>query len=147
MKVLQINQSDLAGGAAITQCLAFGEIALRDKQAIIERINKAHLERNDFLNRMKQRQKKGLKLACNCAKILKEEFKVNRVVLFGSLLNSETMTYHSDIDLAVWGLKSSHYLKAVAMLLNIDTDFIIDLVEAEQVKPYILKAIEGGIDL
>jgi predicted nucleotidyltransferase len=96
---------------------------------------------------MKERQKEGLEVAKKCASFLKEKYGVTKVVLFGSLLNHEKMTPHSDIDLAVWDLPEKDYFKAVGFLLEITDDFSIDLVEIQNVRPYILSAIYQGIEL
>ena len=115
-------------------------------QDIITRIKQDREQRPALLEKMKDRQKKGLEIAQKSANILKEKFGVKRVVLFGSLLNPETMSPHSDIDLAVWGLPEASIFRAGAMIEK-GHRFTIDLVEAEKAKPHILKAIEQGIEL
>jgi hypothetical protein len=57
------------------------------------------------------------------------------------------MSSHSDIDLAVWDLPEKDYFKAIGYLLEISEEFSIDLVEIQHAKPYILAAIEQGIEL
>ena len=74
------------------------------KQEIIADVLAARANREQFLLEMKERQKEGLDVAKKCANFLKEKYGATKVVLFGSLLNHEKMTPHSDIDLAVWGL-------------------------------------------
>ena len=96
---------------------------------------------------MKQRQKEGLELAKKCANFLKEKYGVTKIVLFGSLLDYEQMTPHSDIDLAVWGLPEKDYFKAVGFLLEIADNFSIDLVEIQHARSYILSAINQGVEL
>ncbi|MDJ0503328.1 MAG: nucleotidyltransferase domain-containing protein [Nostocales cyanobacterium LE14-WE4] len=88
-----------------------------------------------------------MKIARQCAKILKERFGAEKVVLFGSLLDHQQMSWRSDIDLAVWGLPEKDYFKAVGVLLDIAEDFSLDLMEAQHAKPYILPAISQGIEL
>ena len=95
---------------------------------------------------MKERQRRGLEVASVCAQILKQEFGAQRVVLFGSLLDHERMTSHSDIDLAVWGLPEVDFFRAGAAIER-GHDFPIDLVEVQHALPHILKAIEQGIEL
>jgi predicted nucleotidyltransferase len=56
------------------------------------------------------------------------------------------MTPHSDIDLAVWGLPEKDYFKAVAELDD-GYDFEVDLVEVQNARPYILDAIDRGVEL
>jgi uncharacterized protein len=61
---------------------------------------------------MKQRQVKAIKIARQVAEILKAQFGITRVVLFGSMLTPEMMHDRSDIDLAVWGLSNDLLIKA-----------------------------------
>jgi hypothetical protein len=117
------------------------------KQEIIAELLAARENREQFLLEMKQRQKEGLDVAKKCADFLKEKYGVTKVILFGSLLNYEKMTPHSDIDLAVWGLPEKDYFKAVGFLLEIADNFSIDLVEIQNVRPYILPAIDQGVEL
>lgn len=117
------------------------------RQEIIAEVLAARENREQFLLEMKQRQKKGLELAKKCANFLKEKYGVTKVVLFGSLLDYEQMTPHSDIDLAVWGLPEKDYFKAVGFLLEIADNFSIDLVEIQHARSYILSAINQGVEL
>ena len=117
------------------------------EQEIIAEILAARENREQFLLEMKQRQKEGLDVAKKCANFLKEKYGVTKVILFGSLLNYEKMTPHSDIDLAVWDLPEKDYFKAVGFLLEIADSFSIDLVEIQNVRPYILPAIDQGVEL
>jgi len=117
------------------------------KQRIIQEILEARKNRPQFLVAMQERQEQGLKIARQCAKILKERFGAEKVVLFGSLLDHQQMSWRSDIDLAVWGLPEKDYFKAVGVLLDIAEDFSLDLMEVQHAKSYILPAISQGIEL
>ena len=119
----------------------------KTEQEIIAELLAVRENREQFLLEMKQRQKKGLELAKKCANFLKEKYGVTKVVLFGSLLDYEQMTPHSDIDLAVWGLPEKDYFKAVGFLLEIADNFSIDLVEIQHARSYILSAINQGVEL
>ncbi|MGB5592684.1 MAG: nucleotidyltransferase domain-containing protein [Crocosphaera sp.] len=121
---------------------------LNEKQRaeIIQQIQLAQSQPTERLATMKQRQQKGLKIAKNSAEILKKQFGVKRVVLFGSMLNPENLSPYSDIDLAVWGLSPNALFRAGATIER-GHEFAIDLVEAEKAKPYIRQAIEEGIEL
>ena len=116
------------------------------KQEIIERVLTARANREQFLLQMKQRQEEGLNIAKKCAYLLKKKYGVAKVILFGSLLNHEKMTSHSDIDLAVTNLSEKDYFRAMADLDSGHT-FEIDLVEIQKARPHILKAIHQGIEL
>ncbi|MEB3210508.1 MAG: nucleotidyltransferase domain-containing protein [Leptolyngbyaceae bacterium] len=93
-----------------------------------------------------QRRQHALAQAKVAAHILREEFDVSRIVVFGSVLDESAFHESSDLDLAVWNLSSSDYVDAVARLLRL-TDFSIDLVEAERATPYLQASIEKGLDL
>ncbi|MGF1522040.1 MAG: nucleotidyltransferase domain-containing protein [Leptolyngbyaceae cyanobacterium] len=90
------------------------------------------------------RCQRGREVANVAARILKDTWSANKVVLFGSMLTPEKVHGRSDIDLAVWGLPAADYLKALAALLDIDPDFSIDLIEAEYASPHLLAAIQVG---
>ena len=116
------------------------------KQAIVDRILADRVRQPEFLKQMEQRQKQGWTIARQAANILKTQFGVTRVVLFGSMLDPKAVTWLSDIDLAVWELTPSDLFKAGAAIER-GHDFEIDLVPVEAAKPYVLEAIEQGIDL
>lgn len=94
---------------------------------------------------LEQRRAAGMTIAQQAAQLLKTEFQVDRVVVFGSLLSA---TFHesSDLDLAVWGLSPHHYFQAVGRLLGL-SPFAVDLVEAESARPELLAAIAQGQEL
>jgi predicted nucleotidyltransferase len=123
------------------------------EQQIIERVLKARAERPQFLARMKVKQQQGIKIARQCAKVLKEQFGVDKVVLFGSMLDIESIFEDSDIDLAVWGLPSHLYWKAGCALDNIiwesGFDFPpVDLVDVNDAKTHVFEAIKKeGVEL
>ena len=111
-------------------------------QQVMER--RQHL--SEHLEQMKVRQAEGLLVARHCAELLKREFNVERVVLFGSLLDVEHLWWGSDIDLAVWGLGKQDLFKAGAALEQ-GHDFSIDLVPVSEAKPHIHSAINQGMEL
>ncbi len=93
-----------------------------------------------------KRRQRGLAIAKEAAQILRQEFGVRRVVLFGSVLNEPAFHETSDLDLAVWGLATEHYLKAVTRLMELP-EFSIDLVEVESASPHLQPAIAQGLEL
>ncbi len=119
----------------------------KTREQIVTRVLAALEQRPQRLAQMKERQRHGLEAARKCARILKEEFGATRVVLFGSMLNLEQITWRSDIDLAVWGLPESDYFRAVSRVLDVDPNFSVDLVEAQHARLYILEAIRQGMEL
>lgn len=93
-------------------------------------------------DRLQQRQQVGLAVAQQASELLKREFKVEKVVLFGSMRSLDRIHDRSDVDLAVWGLNPQEYFRAVGQLLALHPDILVDLVEAETAPPRLLQAIE-----
>jgi predicted nucleotidyltransferase len=83
-------------------------------------------------------------LAHKAAKLLKEQFGVRRVALFGSAASEELFHHHSDLDIAVWGLDESEYYRAVAQLLALDPFVSIDLIRVEDANSSLREEIEKG---
>ena len=127
-------------------CTLMTPIDDKTREQIVTRVLAAREQRPQHLAQMKERQQRGLEVARKCAQMLKSEFGAQRVVLFGSLLAPERMTWHSDIDLAVWGLPEADFFKAGAAI-EYGHDWMIDLVEIQHAFPHILKAIEDGMEL
>ncbi|WP_346290686.1 nucleotidyltransferase domain-containing protein [Sphaerothrix gracilis] len=121
-------------------------IDAQTRQEIIARVLTARKDRSTFLAQMKQRQQQGWQVARKAAQCLKLEFGAQRVVLFGSLLDHEGMTWYSDIDLAVWGVDASNYLRAGAAIER-EQPFSINLIDPDSAPPHILEAIQQGTDL
>ncbi|NOH04498.1 MAG: nucleotidyltransferase domain-containing protein [Chloroflexi bacterium] len=88
-----------------------------------------------------ERLKRARKVARRAAKILKEEFGVAKVVLFGSTVKPSLFHIHSDVDLAVWGLDENLYFRAVGVLLSIDPEISVDLIELEFASPRMKETI------
>ncbi len=118
----------------------------KTREQIVKRVLTARKNRAEFLLQMKKLQQQGWQAARQAAATLKEEFGANRVVLFGSMLDHQHMTWHSDIDLAVWGIETNHYLRAGAVAER-GHHFSIDLIDAESSPPHIQAAIHQGIEL
>lgn len=58
------------------------------------------------------------RIAGRCAEILRDKYKVKRVILIGSLVKG-VIHERTDIDLVVEGLRSSLYIKALTDLWDI----------------------------
>lgn len=69
-------------------------------------------------------------VASAIANELKSRFGASRVMLFGSLARDDFHRW-SDIDLAVWGVDSANYYRAVAFATGFSDSFKVDLVDAE----------------
>ncbi|MDB9419863.1 nucleotidyltransferase family protein [Microcystis aeruginosa] len=97
---------------------------------------------------LENRYRKGWETAQQAARILREKYQIEKVILFGSLLDLSKFRYHSDIDLAVWGLADQLYYQALKDILAISTDFSIDLIQIESAQPSLQTTIKNqGIDL
>ena len=81
------------------------------------------------------------KVARKAASILRKDFGVERIVLFGSVANSRLFHSRSDVDLAVWGLDDRVYFRAVGALLGIDPEINVDLVAFETASPAMQETI------
>jgi len=88
-----------------------------------------------------ERLKRARKVARKAAKILKEQFGVEKVVLFGSTVQPRLFHIRSDVDLAVWGLGEYLYFRAVGVLLSIDPEISVDLIEFEFATPRMQETI------
>ncbi len=98
--------------------------------------------------RMAARRERAWAVARRGAALLKDEFGVKRVMVFGSLCHPNLFYERSDVDLAVWGIDERKYLRAVGCLLNLDPEISIDLIEFESARPTLRKAIEReGVEL
>ncbi len=108
-------------------------------------IRTAKIRHQQRLAALEQRRQQALTIAQKAAQLLKTEFGVKRVVVFGSLLDQ---AFHetSDIDLAVWGLLEANYCDAVGKLLTL-SQFSVDLVEVQYASPELLVAIQQGKEL
>jgi uncharacterized protein len=92
--------------------------------------------------RLALRHQRALAVARQAAHLLRSEYGVERVVLFGSLVRSELFHAQSDVDLLAWGLDEKYYYRAVARLLALDPDFEIDLLMGEEIPASLLAALE-----
>jgi uncharacterized protein len=87
------------------------------------------------------RFERAKKIAQRATSILKERFGVNRVVLFGSVVEPKRFHANSDIDLAVWDLSGREYFQAVGVLQSLDPDFKIDLISFHEALPALQEVI------
>lgn len=78
-----------------------------------------------------ERLKRARKVVRRAAKILKEQFGVEKIALFGSTLQPSLFHARSDVDLAVWGLDEYKYFRAVGVLQSLDPEIGVDVIEFE----------------
>ena len=85
-----------------------------------------------YVRNQEVRHQVGWVRARAAAQILRVEFRVEAIYLFGSLLEPKAIHPGSDIDLATIGLASHQYYEALGTLLCQTKDFSVDLVCLEE---------------
>lgn len=76
------------------------------------------------------------------ADLLRTRFGATRVVVFGSLAHEDSFTRWSDIDLAAWGIPPDAFFRAVAAVTGLSAEFKVDLVDPEDCRPALRRAID-----
>ena len=94
------------------------------------------------MSKVKSRMKKGWKLARKAAKILREQYHAQRVVVFGSLLHEARFTQWSDVDIAAWGIPPEQTFRAIGAVMDLNSSLEINLVDVNSCSSSLLKAIE-----
>ncbi|MBM4135451.1 MAG: nucleotidyltransferase domain-containing protein [Nitrospira sp.] len=92
--------------------------------------------------------RKTKETAKKAAEILVEKFGAGQVYLIGSLLSEDDFTEHSDVDIAVSGLKTEQYFKALSFIWGLFPKGInLDLIPIEDADEYVKTRIltEGVI--
>ena len=92
--------------------------------------------------RLERRREQAWALARQAAKLLKEKYGVQRVVVFGSLTHPDRFTLWSDVDLAAWGLTTTNWLHAIGTVRYLSDEIELNLVDASCCSPELLSAIE-----
>ncbi|MBI5788445.1 MAG: nucleotidyltransferase domain-containing protein [Candidatus Schekmanbacteria bacterium] len=85
----------------------------------------------------------ALKTADDLKNILVKEFSVKKVILFGSALDEARFRLDSDLDLAVEGLTSELYFKALGRLI-MASPFKVDLKPVEDAGELLKSRIARG---
>lgn len=97
---------------------------------------------------VEQRRQQAWEAARQAAQMLKQDFNVERVVVFGSLARQTGFTRWSDVDIAVWGLASKDTFRAMGAVMDMETAASLSLVDVNTVRPSLLAVIEQeGIEL
>ncbi len=81
--------------------------------------------------------------AYRVAAMLYEDFGATRVAVFGSLAERDWFSKGSDIDIAVWGLSNSAYLRAAYDVYYLSPEFKVDLVDFDSCKGRFRERIES----
>ncbi len=109
-----------------------------DYQPYIARLKQ---EKEKTRSRNAARRKAALRASEELAKMLKADFGVRNVWLFGSCLHEEYFHQRSDIDLGVHGLDPELSLKALYEVNARHHGFKVDLVELETCDDFLRKKI------
>ena len=95
-----------------------------------------------------RRRKIAWRIAREAAQLLREQFKVSRVVVFGSLVRENGFTRWSDVDIAAWGIAPEDTFRAIGAVMDLDTEIPVNLVDVNTARPALLAAIEqNGTEL
>lgn len=106
-----------------------------------EEVVKNLLRRHKHQQEMaRQRAQKAWESLPKLVRLLSDNYGAERVILFGSLAREEFMI-NSDIDLAVSGMPSENYFKALGHLL-MESPYACDLVAIEDAPDLLRQRIE-----
>lgn len=102
----------------------------------------AQQRRQQELPEIERRRERAWEAARMAARVLKQEFDVTRVVVFGSLARDTGFTRWSDVDIAAWGLALEDTFRAIGVIMDLDTEVPVNLVDVNTASPPLLEAIE-----
>jgi predicted nucleotidyltransferase len=95
-----------------------------------------------------RRREQAWAAARQAARLLKEQFKATRVVVFGSLARDSGFTRWSDVDVAAWGIAPEDTFRAIGAVMDMNTEIEVNLVDVNTCRPSLLKVIEyDGVEL
>ena len=101
------------------------------------------------LSPSEQKERKHLLIQIQkAADEIKLRFKIRRIVLYGSLAHEGSFSPHSDVDLAVEGLRGDDYWQAWRIAEETIKDRSVDLIEIESSGIALRQAIDRyGLEL
>ena len=94
--------------------------------------------------RRRRRLDAAWRVARDAAELLRSRYGATSVLVFGSLAEGDHFTPHSDIDLAVRGIRPGDHYIALGRLLSLSPDFEFDLVDLDSCAPAFSDAIAAG---
>ena len=108
-------------------------LKLKDKYPLLFKYNDKKLNK---------RHKLAWKDTKKISKILKEKYKAEKVIIFGSLLDKNRFHKRSDIDIAVKGIDDGLFYEAYGEIIGKHTDFKVDLIDLKDCKNSLLEVIK-----
>ena len=102
----------------------------------------------DTARRRRERREQAWTVARQAAEILRAQFGVADLWVFGSLVEGDHFTERSDIDMATTGLTPASHLEALGRLLRLSPDFKFDLVDLDHCPRGLGQAVDqSGVDV
>lgn len=96
----------------------------------------------------RRRREKAWQAARQAAALLRQQFAVTRVVVFGSLARENGFNRWSDVDIAAWGIAPEQTFRAIGAVMDLPTEIPVNLVDITTARPALLVVIEQeGIEL
>jgi predicted nucleotidyltransferase len=87
------------------------------------------------------RRQRAWRLTSQAAELLRTQYGVPHIAVFGSLTHPDRFTQWSDVDLAAWGLTATNWLKASAAVRALASDIELNVVDVSGGSPELLAAI------
>jgi hypothetical protein len=98
--------------------------------------------------RRRERREQAWVLSRQAAQVLRSQFGITGVWVFGSLVEGDHFAERSDIDMAAKGLTPASHLEALGRLLRLSPDFEFDLVDLDHCPEGVRRAVEeSGVEL
>ena len=98
--------------------------------------------------RRRERREQAWTVARQAAHVLRAQFGVSGVWVFGSLAEGDHFTERSDIDMAASGLTPALHMEALGRLLRLSPDFEFDLVDLDCCPGGLRRAVgDSGVEL
>ena len=94
--------------------------------------------------RRHERREQAWTVARQAAQVLRAQFGVTGVWVFGSLVEDDHFTERSDIDMAATGLTPAVHVEALGRLLWLSPDFEFDLVDLDRCPEGLRRTVEHG---
>jgi uncharacterized protein len=95
-----------------------------------------------------RRREKAWQIARQAARLLRGQFNVSRIVVFGSLTRASGFTRWSDVDIAAWGIAPEDTFHAIGAVMDLGTEIPVNLVDVNTARPSLLATIEqDGVEL